>query len=124
MTTLAQEFTAATRIMHSSSNELSTLVSGINLNKRKLLVNALYLLAEPYDTKSNVKLGGFRSQLPESTLKSSDTTKQSGCGCQYKSIYFGFLYIFNSINIYERLVVSYCLITTMIKQRKKDIRKM
>ena len=61
--------------MQSSSNELSTLVPG----KAKMLTNESYyimaynpradvvrLLAEQYDTKSNVKLGGFRSQLQAS----------------------------------------------------------
>ena len=40
------------------------------------------LLAERYDTKSNVKLGGFRSRLPKclDTLKSCDSMKQSVCG--------------------------------------------
>ena len=43
LSTLAKEFTAAARIMQSSSNELSTLVSGKiwNVNKRTLLLNTL-----------------------------------------------------------------------------------
>ena len=62
--------------MQSSSNELSTLVSGKvqNVNKRTLLLlcyiipyislaDVVRLLAERSDTKSNVKLGRFRSQL-------------------------------------------------------------
>ena len=51
------------------------------------------LLAERSDTKSNVKLGGFQSQLQVclATLKSCDSTKQSVCGWQYIYIY---IYIF------------------------------
>ena len=72
LSTLAKEFTAATRIMPSSSNELSPLVSV----RTKMLTNKMYfiipynyladvvrLLAERYDTKFNVKLGGFRPRL-------------------------------------------------------------
>ena len=47
-------------------------------------VDVVRLLAEWYDTKSNVKLGGFQSQLLGrmclATLKSCDTMKQSVCG--------------------------------------------
>ena len=85
---LTKEFTAVTRIMQSSSNELSTLVSGkakMQTNKSDYVMpinfraDAVRLLAERYDTKSNVKLGGFQSQHPMclATLKSCDTTKQS-----------------------------------------------
>ena len=44
--------------------------------------DVVYLLAERYDTQSNVKLGGFRFKRPPclATLKSWDTTKQSVCG--------------------------------------------
>ena len=61
--------------MQSSSNKLITLVSG----KARILINESYyimpynsrigvarLLAERYDTKSNVKLCGFRSHLQAS----------------------------------------------------------
>ena len=74
---MAREFTATSRIMQSSSNELSTLVSC----KAKMLTNETYyimtdnsradvvrLLAERYDTKFNTCLA---------TLKSCLTAKQS-----------------------------------------------
>ena len=66
-------------------NELSILVSG----KAKILTNesdykmpynsradVVRLLAERYDTKSNIKLDGFRFKRPTrlATLKSCDTT--------------------------------------------------
>ena len=68
LSTLAKEFTAAARIMQSSSNMVR-------------------LLAERSDTKSNVKLGGFDPSFKRptclATLKSCDTMKQSVCGWQY-----------------------------------------
>ena len=49
------------------------------------------LLAEWYDTKTNVKLGGFDLNFKRPTclvtLKSWDTTKQSVCGWLYIYIY-------------------------------------
>ena len=52
------------------------------------LADVIRLLAEWYDTKSNVKWGGFRSQLQASyVLKSCDTMKQSVCGGRYIYIY-------------------------------------
>ena len=47
------------------------------------------LMAERYDTKSNVKLGGFRFKHPtcQATLKGCDTMKQSVCGGLYIYIY-------------------------------------
>ena len=77
--TLAKEFTAATRIMQSSSNELSTPVSGkakCKTNESDYIMpnnsraDVFRLFAERYDTKSNVSL----SRL--ATLMSSDRTKQ------------------------------------------------
>ena len=70
--TLAKECTAATRIMQSSSNELSTLVSG----KAKTIMpynswaDVVRLLSKRHDTKSNVNFGGFRSQLQASYVSS------------------------------------------------------
>ena len=58
--------------MQSSSNELSTLVSGkakMSINESNDIIpynsqaDMVHLLAEWYDTESNVKLGGFLSQL-------------------------------------------------------------
>ena len=75
LSTLVKELTATTHKMQTFSNELSTLVSG----KAKCKQNESYymmpdnsradvchLVAEQYDTKSNVKLSGFRSQLQAS----------------------------------------------------------
>ena len=104
---LAKGFTAASRKMQISSNELSPLVSG----KAKMYTNESYyimpynsrtevvrLLAERYDTKSSVKLDGFRSQLQVTyeSLKSCDTTKQSFCEWQYIYIYI-YIYIFGKL---------------------------
>ena len=55
-----------TRVMQSSSYELSTLVTG--KAKRKLQhyycrAGVYRLIAEQYDTKSNVQLDGFQSQV-------------------------------------------------------------
>ena len=75
LNTLTNKFTAAARIMQSSSNELSTLVSGkakMKINKSYYIMpynsraDVLRLQADRYDTKSNVKLGVFRSQLQAS----------------------------------------------------------
>ena len=46
------------------------------------------LLAERYETKSNVKLGGFRSKRPTclATLKSCDTTKHIYISIVLKSV--------------------------------------
>ena len=50
--------------MQSSSNELSTQVSGIKCKKTNATIyDVVRLLAERSDTKSNLKLGGFRSQV-------------------------------------------------------------
>ena len=66
----------------------------------------VHLLAELSDTKSNVKLGGFRSQLQASyviaTLKSCDTTKQSVDD-----------YIYIYIYIYIYVCVCVCYASTM-----------
>ena len=65
--------------MQSSSNEWSTLVSGkakMWTNKSYYIMpnnsraNEVFLLTERYETKSNVKLDGFRSQLQASYASS------------------------------------------------------
>ena len=65
--------------MQSSSNELSTLVFGKAKCKQNegyyimpynYRVDVVRLLAERYDTKSNVKLGEIRSQLRASYVSS------------------------------------------------------
>ena len=64
--------------MQSSSNKLSTLVSGkAKCKKTKASTQCLIipeyicrLLAERYDTKSNVKLGRIRSQIKVPYLSS------------------------------------------------------
>ena len=97
LSTLAKEFAAATRIMQSSSNELSSLVSGnakMWTNEGCFImpynsqVDVVRMLAERFDTKSNVKIwAGFDPSFKRptclATLKSCDTTKQSACGWQY-----------------------------------------
>ena len=60
----------------------------------------VHLFAERSDVKSNVKLGGFRSQLQASYMSSHteelcDTTKQSVCGWQYIYIYI-YIYIYGN----------------------------
>ena len=53
-----------------------------------LRADVVRLWAERYDTKSNVKLGGFRFKRPTSlaTMKICDTKKQSVCGWLYMYI--------------------------------------
>ena len=93
LSTLAKEFTATTRIMQSSSDEMSILVSG----KAKIWINENYyimpynsradvvrLLVERYDTKPNAKWAEVGPSCQHltclATLKIYDTTKQSVCG--------------------------------------------
>ena len=118
MSTLTKEFTAATHIMQSSSTELSTLVSG----KAKMLTNESYylmsynsrvdvvrLLAERCDTKSNIKLGGFRSQLQASYVFShTEELWFNETVCLWMTI---FIYIYISFGkfMFEPLSIFVCL---------------
>ena len=82
VSTLAKEFSAAARIMQSSSKEVSTLVADKNVNKRTLLLlllhntlkiplaNVVRLFPEQSEIKTNVKLDGFRSRLRTSYVSS------------------------------------------------------
>ena len=77
LSTLEKELTAATHIRQSSSNELSTPVSSNveYVNKWKPMhynsqTDISRLVAEWWDPKSNVKLGGFQSKLEASCVYS------------------------------------------------------
>ena len=67
--------------------------------------DGIRLLAERYDTKSNVKLGGFRSL---DILNSFDTTKQFVCGWQYIYIYI-YIYIYKCV----RVCMRECVLTSV-----------
>ena len=97
LSSLAKEFTAATRKIQSSSKELRH--SGIRYGKHVTnesyytmpyysWADAVRLLAERYDTKSNVILCGFDPSFKcptcLATLKSCDTTKRV---CLWMTIY-------------------------------------
>ena len=87
--------------MQSSSNELSTLVSmstnesyySMPYNSR---ADAVRLLAERYDTKSNVKLGGFRPQLIASYVSShTEALWNNETVCMWMTIYI-YIYIYSA----------------------------
>ena len=73
--TITKELTAATCVMQNCSNELNTLVSGkekckqTKVNTQGVInfrADLCRLLAEQYDTKSNIKMCGFQSHLEAS----------------------------------------------------------
>ena len=86
--TLAKELTAATRIMQSSSCELSTLVSSKTQCKQAKATTWCLIIPKLSDTKSNVKLGRFQSQLEASCVSShSDELWYNERVCLWMTIY-------------------------------------
>ena len=103
--TLATELTAATRIMQSSSNEFSTLVSdNANCKQTKANIKCVIIpertyvaeMAERLDTNSRVKISMFRSHL-EASCVSSYTEElwynETVCGWQHSHPH-AYIYIY------------------------------